>query len=367
MSYTRHTALASRHEALGAELEDWNDMGMAWEYNQDVNDEHRAVRTTAGLFDVSGLKKIHILGPDALAVADHLITRDMTKITTGRSVYAIILDENGGFTDDCIMFNLAPNHMLLVHGGGTAMEQVQKSAEGKNVVIQFDDDLHDISFQGPRSLEVLNPHTPMDLESLKYFHQQPTTLFGHNCLISRTGFSGERGYEIFAKADAVTAIWDGILEHGRPQGVLPCSFNCIDAIRVEAALLFYPFDMDESNSPWEVGLGFAVSKDKPGDYRGKEACLNAIGKEKIKVTGIIAEAETAVDAEAELFQGDRRVGKVTAPNFSPVLNQSLALVQIEPDLAVAGIEVEVRGENITCKATTHALPFYDPGKGNRAN
>ena len=367
MTFTRNSVLASRHEALGAELGDWNDMGVAWEYNQDVNDEHRAVRSAAGLFDVSGLKKIHILGPDALSVADHVMTRDMTKITAGRSVYAIILDENGGFTDDCIMFNLAPNHIMLVHGGGTAMTQLQKSAEGKNVVIQFDDDLHDMSFQGPKSLDVLNPHTPMALENLKYFHQQSTTLFGHNCIISRTGFSGERGYEIFAKGEDAGPIWDSILEHGKSEGVLPCSFNCIDAIRVEAALLFYPFDMDESNTPWEVGLGFAVSKDKQGDYRGKQACLDSIGKEKIKVTGIVADCDSAVDADAELYQGDRKVGKVTAPNYSPILNQSIALVQIEPDLADADTQVQVRGENVVCNAAIHDLPFYNPSKSNRSD
>lgn len=365
MTLSRHTALADRHEALGAELEDWNGMGMAWEYNQNVNDEHQAVRTAAGLFDVSGLKKVHILGPDALAVADHLITRDMTEITAGRSVYAIILNEEGGFTDDCIMFNLAPNHLMLVHGGGTAMEQLKKSTEGKNVHIQFDDDLHDISLQGPKSLDILKDHTPVDLTTLKYFHQVPTTLFGHNCLVSRTGFSGERGYEIFAKGEDVVPIWDAILEHGRPEGVLPASFNCIDAIRVEAALLFYPFDMDESNTPWEVGLGFAVSKKKQGDYRGKQACMDSIGKEKIKVCGIVADIDSAVDADAELFIDDRKVGKVTAPNFSPVLNQSLALVQIEADLAASGTQVEVRGPNTSCSATTHSLPFYDPTKSKR--
>lgn len=367
MTYTRHTALEDRHRALGAEPEEWNGMGMAWQYDQDVNDEHRAVRSAAGLFDVSGLKKVHILGPDALAVADHLITRDMTRIPVGRSVYAIILNEEGGFTDDCIMFNLAPNHLMVVHGSGTAMQQLQQSASDKNVHIQFDDDLHDISLQGPGSLEVLKDHTPIDLAGLKYFHQIPTTLFGHNCLISRTGFSGERGYEIFAKAADVVPIWDAILEHGGPAGVLPGSFNCIDAIRVEAALLFYPFDMDENNTPWEVGLGFAVSRKKQGEYRGKQACMDSIGKEKIKVYGIVADTDTAVDADAELFQGERKVGKVTGPNYSPILNQSLALVQIEPALAEPGVKLEVRGANTSCTATTHSLPFYDPTKGNREN
>lgn len=366
MASPRQSVIASRHRALGAELGDWNGMDVAWEYDQDVDEEHRAVRTAAGLFDVSGLKKVHILGPDALAVADHLVTRDMTAIPTGRSVYTLILNEDGGFTDDTIMFNLSPNHLMMVHGSGTGLEQLQKSADGRDVHIQFDDDLHDLSFQGPKALDILNEHTPVDLPELRYFHQISTTLFGHDCLISRTGFSGERGYEIFVKGDDAGPIWDGILEHGRPSGALPCSFNCIDAIRVEAALLFYPFDMDESNTPWEVGLGFAVSKNKAGDYRGRVPLMAAVGRERINVYGVVADSDKAVDAEAELFQGNRKVGRVTAPNYSPVLNRSIALVQIEPELATPGVEVEVRGSDGVCRATTHALPFYDPSKSNRS-
>ncbi len=265
MASPRQSALASRHRVLGSELGEWNDMDVAWEYTQSVNDEHRAVRTAAGLFDVSGLKKIHISGPDALAVVDHMCTRDMTKIYPGKSAYAIILNEAGRITDDCIMFHIMPNDWMMVHGGGTGMEQLGKSAEGKDVKIEFDDDLHNISLQGPAAVDFLDQHTSYDLHSLAYFHHMPTRLFGRNCLISRTGYSGERGYEIFSKADDVVAIWDAILEQGKSVGIIPCSFNCIDTIRVEAALLFYPYDMTEENTPWEVGLGFAVSKKKAGD------------------------------------------------------------------------------------------------------
>jgi len=362
---TRYTALEERHRALGAEIDDWNGIGMVMEYDQDVNDEHLAVRSSACLLDVSGLKKVHILGPDALAVADHLITRDMTKIPAGRSVYAIILNEDGGFTDDCIMFNLAPNHLLLVHGSGTAMERLEESARGRDVSIRFDDDLHDISLQGPKSLEVLIEHTPMNLEALRYFSQEATTLFGHDCLISRTGFSGERGYEIFAKAKDIGPIWDNILEHGKSIGVIPGSFACIDAVRVEAALLFYPFDMDESLTPWETGLGFAVSKKKQGNYRGKKPCLDSIGKEQIMICGVVVDSDSVVDADAEIFHEGRKVGRVTASNYSPVLHQSLALVQIDVALAVPGTRVQVNGTSTSCEATTHALPFYDPAKTRR--
>ena len=140
---TRTSALADRHRALGSDLGDWNGMGVAWSYATDPCDEHDAVRTAAGLFDVSGLKKVHVRGPDSTAVVD----------------------------------------------------------QGKNVDIEFDDNLHDISLQGPKAVEFLNTHTPMDLPSLKYFHHQDTELFGHPCTISRTGYSGERGYEIFANPD----------------------------------------------------------------------------------------------------------------------------------------------------------------------
>jgi aminomethyltransferase len=341
-------------------------MDVAWAYDQELSIEHRAVRAAAGLFDVSGLKKIHVTGPDTMAVLDHVCTRDLTKVYPGRSTYALILNEEGRITDDCIMFHIKPNDWMMVHGGGTGMEQLKKSAAGKDIDFKFDDDLHDISLQGPKSCEFLDQHTPFDLDSLRYFHHQPTTLFGRHVMLSRTGYSGERGYEIFAKAADVGYIWDEILDKGKSLGIIPCSFNCIDAIRVEAALLFYPYDMNEENTPWEVGLGFAISKDKPGDYRGKKEVLASESKPKaIQTFGIVADAKQAVDADAEIYCEGRKVGKVTAPCFSPVTNESYAMVQLEPSLAKAGVKVEVRGPNLSCAATTHAIPFLDPKKEKR--
>ncbi|MGQ0658505.1 MAG: aminomethyltransferase family protein [Chromatiales bacterium] len=366
MASPRQSALASRHRALGSPLGDWNSMDVAWSYAQDLNLEHRAVRTAAGLFDVSGLKKIHVTGPDAQTVLDHVCTRDLSKIYPGRSVYALILNEEGRITDDCIMFHIKPNDWLMVHGSGTGWDQLQKSAAGKDVDIKFDDDLHDISLQGPKALEFLAPHTPCDLPSLKYFHQVPTTLFGHNVLLSRTGYSGERGYEIFAKARDIVPLWDTILEKGKPLGILPASFNCIDMIRVEAALLFYPYDMDENNSAWELGLGFAVSKDKQADYRGKAASLALVGKDKVRTFGVIADVDHAVQGGAGVYYEGREVGRVTAPCYSTITNKSYAIVQIEPALAKPGVRVQIRDQNGTCQATTHEMPFLDPKKEKRS-
>ena len=146
---------------------------------------------------------------------------------------------------------------------------------------------------------------------------------------------------------------------------MACSFNALDQNRVEAALLFYPYDMNEEHSPWESGLGFAVSKDKKADYRGKEAAENLKGKDIIKVYGIVADCETAVDAESELYQDGKKVGVITQPALSPVLNKSIALVRIDPSLAQPGVKLEVRGPSIVCTATTHPLPFYNPDKTKR--
>ena len=361
----RHSALEERHRSLGSSLGDWNGMDVPWKYSQDVNKEHRAVRTAAGLFDVSGLKKLRVSGKDALAVLTHACTRDLALVTPGRSSYCLLLNEEGRITDDCIAFHIAPNDWLFVHGCGTAREQLDKSSAGKDVNITFDDDLHDVSLQGPKAVDFLDQHTPIYLSDLRYFHQVPTTLFGHPCMISRTGYSGERGYEIFAKADVIVPIWDSILKEGVAEGIVPCSFNCIDMIRVEAALLFYPYDMNETNTPWEVGLGFAVSLKKEADFRGKEAVLASRGEERIKTFGLIIESDTAVEADAGVYQGDRRVGVVTAPMFSTITDKSYAMAQLEVELAHAGVSLEVREKTRTYSATAAKIPFLDQKKEKR--
>jgi len=242
-----------------------------------------------------------------------------------------------------------------------------ESAQGKDVKIEFDDNLNDISLQGPKAVDFLNEHTPLDLPALPYFHHQPTTLFGRGVLISRTGYSGERGYEIFVKAEDAGFIWESILEKGKKDGIIPCSFTCLDLVRVDANLLFFEFDMTVNDTPWDVGLGFTVSKNKKADYRGKAAVMASMSHQKTTTFGIIADHDSAVDLDAGVYVDDKKVGYVTAPLFSTVMNKSLAMIRVDLDYAKAGLEVEIRGENVTCKATTADVPLYDPKKQKRIN
>ncbi len=358
---TRTSALASRHRELGSGLEDWNGMGTAWSYDTDPNDEHDAIRNAAGMFDMSPLKKVFVRGADAARVVDHVITRDMTRVGPGMSAYGAILTDAGTVCDDAIIANNGGDEWMHCHGSGESMERLRESAAGLNVDIELDDDLHNISLQGPEALALLDAHTPIDLGALVYFQHQATELFGHPCRISRTGYSGERGYEIFASAAVIGDIWDQLLGHGQPLGVMPCSFASLDKVRIEAALLFFGYDMTAEHTPWEVGLGFTVHRDK-GDFRGKAAALAAEGKARFVAAGIASPREEPWAGGETLKLGGETVGLLNSPCYSHRLGKSLALVHLRPDAAAAGTSLEVSGDDYTGAATVEAIPFFDPGK-----
>lgn len=357
----RSSALASRHRDLGSGLEDWNGMGTAWSYNSDPNDEHDAVREAAGLFDMSPLKKVYLRGPDAASVADHVITRDVTQVTPGRSAYGAILTEAGRVCDDAIVANNGDNEWLLCHGSGESMERLQESAAGRNVDLELDDDLHNISLQGPKALALLDRHTSIDLARLGYFQHQACALFGKACRISRTGYSGERGYEIFADASVVCELWDNILAEGTDEGVMACSFTALDKVRIEAALLFFGYDMTASDSPWEVGLGFTVSRNK-GEFRGKSAVFDLEGNARFLAAGIVADHGDALAGGEKLLKDGKEVGVVNSPAWSHRLQKSLALVHLRPEAAAPGSRLQVVGSDLSCDAGVEKIPFVDPEK-----
>ena len=358
---SRTSALAERHRALGSGLEDWNGMGTAWEYNSDPNAEHDAVRDAAGLFDMSPLKKVRVTGPDAAAIVDHVHSRDLSRLRGGQSAYGAVLTERGTVADDAIVFNNTSEDWLFVHGSGASMELLSQSAEGRDAQIELDDDLHTISLQGPKALELLDAHTNTDLASVAYFGHERARLFGRPATISRTGYSGERGYEIFASANDVGSLWDSILEEGAGSGVLPCSFTALDKVRVEAALLFYGYDMTDEHHPTEVGLGWTVSRNG-ADYRGKSAAIEAQGNERFVGAGISISHDDMVAGGETLTADGSDVGVVNSPAFSHRLEKSLALVHLAPAWAVPGTALTVVGDGVEYEATVEAIPFFDQAK-----
>ena len=369
----RFSALDDRHRALGSNLEDWSGMGTAWTYAKNISDEHVAVRTKAGLMDVSGLKKMHLVGPHAIAVLNYITTREMSKLAPGRAVYASMLNERGMFTDDCIVYRIGANNWMLVHGSGSGHEEVTKAAIGRNVAVLFDDDLHDLSLQGPVAVDFLAQHVP-GIRELRYYSHMQTSLFGKPVMISRTGYTGERGYEIFVRGQDAPTIWDTILAEGKEMGIVPVCFSVLDMLRTESYLLFYPFDNSQmypfqdqppGDSLWELGLDFTVSKGKTG-FRGAEEHARLEGKERFKIFGVLIDSDQPANIGDELWVSDQKVGIITCPCYSAITKQSMAIARMDVDRAVHGASLEVRGASGKSPAIAHSMPFDDPEKKKRS-
>jgi aminomethyltransferase len=368
----RPAVLADRHRALGSKLEDWNGMPTAWSYDSDLASHHVAIRTKAGLMDVSGLKKVHLVGAHASAVLDYLTTRDVAKITPGRSAYACFLNEAGKFIDDGILYRTGPNSWFVVHGSGAGHAALSSAIAGRNVAMVFDDDLLDLSLQGPVAVDFLQKYVP-GIRDLKYFHHMQTTLFGKSVMISRTGYTGERGYEIFCKTEDAGLIWDKILEDGAAMGIIPCAFTALDLLRTESYLLFYPYDnsemypfADESygDTLWELGLDFTVSPGKTG-FRGAEEHYRLKGKERFRIFGLLLEGAVAASPGDKLFAGDKEIGVITNPMVSSLTNKSMAIARMDPACAIHGKPISVETAAGSIHAIAHTLPFDDPQKKKR--
>ena len=373
----RTSALAHRHAEIGGELEDWNGMGTAWFYDdtpERAKADYEAIRTKAGLMDVSGLKKVHVVGADAAYVIDRVTTRNVEKIAPGRSTYASMLNDQGKFIDDCIIYHIAVNSWLVVHGTGTGMEQLTAVAAGKNCSVIFDDDLHDMSLQGPEAVNILAKEIP-EIRDLAYFGLMQTRLFGRDVMISRTGYTGERGYEIFCRRKDAVHLWDNVLASGKDEGVRPTQFSTLDMLRIESYLLFYPGDNSETfpfddepcgDTLWELGLEFTVSPGKEG-FIGAENHYAAQGKERFKIYGVkLADSMEQMEMHARVLQDGKDIGVITYGLSSELNGYSVAIARIAPDAAKPGTKLTVKQPNGTeLAATAEEMPFYDVDKSIR--
>lgn len=372
MNSWRISTLADRHRALGSNLEDWNGMPTAWTYDKPMIDDYTAIRTKAGLMDVSGLKKVHVTGPAATHVIERATTRNMAKLMPGRAVYACMLNDAGKFIDDCVIYRFGPNNYMVVHGTGLGTEQLALAGAGKDVAIHFDDNLHDLSLQGPLAVDYLAKHLP-GIRDLAYFGHIQTALFGKPVMISRTGYTGERGYEIFCRAEDAPMIWDRILDEGKEMGIVPAQFGTLDLLRTESYLLFYPGDNSETfpfedegpgDTLWELGLDFTVSPNFAG-FRGAEEHFRLKGKERFKIWGLKLDSDSQPENGADVYDGERKIGVVTQGLASPVNNYTVAIARLPVDYANDGTSVTVRTAEGDVSATTHSMPFYDVEKKRR--
>lgn len=369
----RFSTLADRHRAMGSDLEDWSGMGTAWSYDKDQTEEYMAIRTKAGFMDVSGLKKVHIVGPHASHVIDRATTRRAEKIKPGRSSYACMLNDDGKFVDDCVIYRMGPNSWMVVHGSGQGHEQLTMAATGRDVDIRFDDNLHDISLQGPMAVDFLEKQGVPGIRELAYFSHTHTVLFDKPVTISRTGYTGERGYEIFCRGQDAPHIWDTLVEKGAPMGIIPTRFTTLDLLRAESYLLFFPYDNSDmypfenekhGDTLWELGLDFTVSPGKQG-FRGAEEHYRLKGKERFKIYGVKLEGTEPADEGAPLLRDGKQVGIVTVGMYSPLNEHNVGIARMPVDCAEPGVPLTVQNASGEIACVAADMPFHDPEKKRR--
>ncbi len=353
------TPLHDWHIVNGARMVDFAGWHMPIQYGSIV-DEHQAVRKQAGLFDISHMGRLMFNGPDTVKFLDHILTNHVARLSAGQVRYSLVCNESGGILDDVLVYRFNEDYMLVVNGANREkiVAWIEKHSEG------FDFEMRDdtantemVALQGPKSLEILQPHTPCDLAAMNYYTVAKTTVFGFECLLSRTGYTGEDGFEIIVRNEDGIALWEQLLDAGKGS-LSVCGLGCRDTLRLEAAMPLYGHEMDESVDPITAGLKFGVKLYKE-NFIGKEALVELSQRTDLPVrVGIELEGKRIAREGSTLFVGDVEVGEVCSGTFSPTFEKPIAMGYVPKEHAGVGTSllVDIRGKRHPGQVVE--LPFY---------
>lgn len=357
----KRTPLYEAHLAAGAKMIDFGGWEMPVQY-KGILEEHRAVRTAAGLFDVSHMGEIEIKGPKALETLQHLITNDASKLVTGQVMYSPMCYPHGGVVDDLLVYKLAEdNYYIVVNAANTDkdLEWMQENSLLETTVVNRSDATAQLALQGPKALAVLQNLTQVRLAELGYYRFTRGKVAGVECLISRTGYTGEMGFELYCAPEQIRQLWDGILAEGQQRdGVMPIGLGARDTLRFEAGLPLYGHELSENINPLEAGLGSFVKLDKD-EFIGKSALVlaRAMGIKR-KLVGIEMVERGIPRSGYLLTREGKEIGFITSGTFAPSLGKNLGLGFVPVELSREGTELEViiRGKGV--KAVVVPTPFY---------
>jgi aminomethyltransferase len=331
-----------------------------------ITNEHLAVRTRAGVFDVSHMGEIEIAGKNALAAVQHISSNDAGALSVGQAQYAGLLTSEGTFVDDMLVYRMAPSHfMLVVNAANVAKDYAWISAQvdaiGDLAVVDTSARYALISIQGPASLEVLQPLTGVQLSEIDYYWFGYGEVANARATVSRTGYTGEDGFEIFVPPNMADRVWQALLESGRSADVLPCGLGARDTLRLEAAMRLYGNDIDETTSVLEAGLGWTISWSK-GEFVGRERLL---AQKAAGVTRRLVGFEMIDRAIARhgfpVVAAGRTVGVVTSGTQTPFLRKAIGMAYVAAESATPGREIEIDVRGRVVRARVVALPFYRRG------
>ena len=380
-SALQKTPLNALHRRLGAKMVNFGGWDMPVEYPSSggLIAEHKAVRNSVGVFDVSHMGDIRVhtakAAGGALAAVQHLTMNDASKLAIGQAQYSAMLYPEGTFVDDVIVHRLGADDYLLVINAGTREKDIQwvrtNTAHLDCAVEDLSDTYTQLAIQGPRAADVLQKLTDVNLDGMKnYWFTRGTVCGLKETLVARTGYTGEDGFEIYVPSDLATSegVWSAVTDAGREFGILPCGLGARNTLRLESKMALYEHEISDSINVWEAGLDRYCKMEK-GDFLGHHALekARAEGVRRTLVGLEMVERGIARDGYACLDQNGTRIGTVTSGSPSPTLGKNIALAYVPPSLSAVGtmICVEIRGQK--CKAQVVATPFYKRTRKAMAN
>ncbi|WP_211062105.1 glycine cleavage system aminomethyltransferase GcvT [Heyndrickxia faecalis] len=367
MPELKRTPLYDVYRKYGAKTTDFGGWELPVQFSG-IKAEHEAVRTRAGLFDVSHMGEILVEGPESLGFLQKMMTNDVSKLKPGAAQYTAMCNEAGGTVDDLLVYQLGENRYWLVVNAANTEKDYKWLVSHRTEDVSITDisaSVAQLALQGPLATEVMQKLAPeADVFAIPTFSFiENAKAAGCKVLLSRTGYTGEDGFEIYCRSEDALKLWDEILAKGREKGVLPCGLGARDTLRFEAGLCLYGQELTEDISPLEAGIGFAVKLKKEADFIGKQALLaqKAEGLKR-RLAGIEMIGRGIPRHGYSVYAGDERIGTVTTGTQSPTLkkNIGLALLRIPWDAPGTEVEVDVRSKKI--KAVVVQTPFYKKPK-----
>ncbi|HKS27149.1 MAG TPA: glycine cleavage system aminomethyltransferase GcvT [Pyrinomonadaceae bacterium] len=361
----KQTPLNQAHRRLGARMVDFGGWDMPVQYPAGTIEEHLRTRTHAGLFDVSHMGEIDVRGPDSIAFVNRITSNDVTKLVDGQAQYSALTTPEGTVIDDLLVYRFSEDRLLLVVNASTTPKDWDwieshrgvESVELKNVSADY----CQLALQGPDALRILQTLTDLPLSEIKYYHFREGAVDGVPSIVSRTGYTGEDGFEVYASADKAEQLWNRMLEagrHGETDGVLPCGLAARNTLRLESAMALYGNDIDDTTTLYEANLGWICKLNK-GDFIGREALARQ--KEegvKRRLVGFeVTDRGIARDHQDVLINGER-LGQVTSGSPAPYLKKNIGLAYVPVEFAKEGqeIQIDVRGRAVGARIVP--TPFY---------
>ncbi len=355
----KKTGLYEVHKQLGAKIVPFAGYYMPIQY-QGIIEEHRCVRTAAGLFDVSHMGEFFISGPGAEQFLQWMTINDVSKLAPKQVQYSAMCYEDGGIVDDLLVYRL-PNYYMMVVNAANLQKDWEWLQAHKNADVTLEnrsDECALLALQGPKSMEILQTLTDLDLSKIAYYWLEEGKVAGEQMIISRTGYTGELGYELCFPMQRAAKIWDAIMTAGKPFGLTPIGLGARDSLRLEMKYCLYGNDIDATTNPLEAGLGW-ITKLNKGDFIGRDALLKIkAGGLQRKLIGFEMMDKAFPRHGYAIWAGNEKVGHVTSGTFSPMLEKGIGMGYVPIHLSNVGTELQIEIRNSRVPARVCETPFY---------